>query len=140
LAGFAVIVLYPLADTGLMQYQKSRVAAAEIRKPAPDLADKSILFISLWDRCYNSVCEAILDLRDGAPLWTLTSEQVEAMDFSSPIDLAKLEYSQWIPDPELDNTLVLQPAPKEISPIFDYLIVSRSVYFNNRASPIMKAL
>lgn len=140
LAGVTLIILYPLVDIGVIQYQKSRVAQAEIRKPTPDLVGKSILFISLWDKCYNSVCQAMLDLREGAPLWTLTTEQVEAMDFTAPIDLASLDYYQWVPDPELDNTLILQPAPKESSPVFDYLIVSRAVYYKNRASPIMTAL
>lgn len=137
---FGVLILYPLLDTVLIKYQQSRVEGADIRKPAPLLEDKTILYASPWDRCYSGVCEAMLELEDGAPLWALSSAQFEALDFSQPIDLASTPLSQWIQDPDEQNSLLLIDAPEGDRPVFDYFVFERRIFYRNRATGIVENL
>lgn len=131
---FAVTIAYPLADMALMQWQKSRVAAAEVRKPAPDLREKTILYVETFERCYNTPCQALIELQKEQPLWTIPVDVFESLDFSQPIDLATVPLAQWEAVPETFNTLELNRDPKGPRPEFDYLVVSRSVYYKNRKS------
>lgn len=136
----AVVLVYPLLDSGLMLYQKARVAAAEIRKPAPDLREKALLFIAFNDRCYHSTCQALLELQGGEPLWTIPPGEAARLDFASPIDLSRVPLARWMPETAQDPIKLDEQTGGAERPVFDYVVISRGSYYLSRASSVIDAL
>lgn len=139
-AGLAVILVYPLLDSGLLFYQKARVSAAEIRQPAPDLRERSILYIGFEERCQYTMCEALVTLQGGAPLWTIPPDVAAMLDFARPIDLSRIALARWMPRTAETGITLNEVLDGIRRPVFDYVVISQQPHYLNRASSVMKAL
>ena len=137
LAGALAAIVFPLADTLLLKWQQSRVAAAEIRGQAPDLSANGVLYISQSDHCSRNMCGALMQLRVQAPLWVMPEEVTRVTDFSAPVDLATVPLMLRVADPDGHNTFVLvAPSDADQRPVFTHVVTDRRPYYRHRAGPI----
>lgn len=141
LAGFALIVVVPLIDKGLMAWQTSRIAKAQITQTAPDLRAKTLLYITTSDRCNYLICEALMALRGGVAMWIIPPEELAKIDFSAPVDLTTVPLARMIVDPDGFNRFLTETAPTETPrPEFDYVIIERRPFYLSRAGQIESGL
>ncbi len=119
--GVGIALVVPTLDSVLLGWQERRVANAEIRKPAPDLRAKQLLFISPTGACNWGLCAAMMQLRGEVPMWGLTPEAIAELDLSQPIDLTTVPLQHYVADPDGFRTYTAQPAPAEAArPAFDF--------------------
>jgi len=139
--GLTIIVVLPMIDTALMSWQNTRVAKAQISKPASDLRRKTLLYLSTTDRCNYQICEALMHLRGGAPMWVIAPENLGKLNLKTAIDLSKVPLSQMVLNPDGHNSFMIKEPPKgEARPFFDYVIIDQSPYYLSRTGLIENAL
>ncbi|WP_371224112.1 hypothetical protein [Roseovarius sp. 2305UL8-3] len=140
-AGVVVAFVLPALDSALLAWQERRVAGAEIRKPAPDLRDKQVLFINPTSECSRGLCAALMLLRDEAPMWGLTPEAVAGLDLGQPIDMTTAPLQRYVAEPDGFRSYFAQPAPADaVRPEFDYVIIAQRPFFRSRAGAVEEAL